>query len=456
MRIRLFHKLFLLIALASLASIVVFGLIAHGYMRASFKRYLTDELHQQAEAVAASVAAHYAETGSLAAFEEDHRRWRRLVHQSGHEREMAEPPRPGRRPGRRLGLYDAGKRTVVGPVAFAATAITAPVVVDGETVAWVGAPPVARPARPRDVRFADRQGRMLLIAAGVACLLSIVVAWEAARRIARPIQQIGSGARALAGGDFDTRLPAFGADEIGRLAEDFNLLARTLEQNDSARRRYFADIAHELRTPLSIMRGELEAVEDGVRAPDERLVASLAQEAGRLEQLVDDLYELARADIGALDYTFADCTLEDLVRQALERFALRFEQAGIEVRFSATARPAITGDAARLAQLFDNVFENCCRYAAPGQVRVTLDERKGRAEIVVEDQGPGLPESMYESIFEPLERAEGSRSRDAGGAGLGLAIARRIAEAHGGDMRAGRAAGGGLAVTVTLPLGGAA
>lgn len=457
-RIRLFHKLLLALVATSLASIVLFGIGAQTYFGRGFVRYLNEIQAQHLEDVAEAAAEHYREHGGWTSLEGRRRAWRAIVRAGAHDGTDGRPPGPPGHPHRRPphhgppALYDAEYRLVAGRRPYHEGLVLRPVVVDGETVGWTGAPRLERPAAGRDVRFARRQAEMLGIAAGVSVLLSVVIAVLLARRLSVPIARVSEAARALATGRLETRLDAAGADEIGNLARDFNVLARTLEDNDAARRRWIADVSHELRTPLAIMRGELEAVRDGIRTANDGLVESLTQEVDRLSTLVDDLYQLARADVGALNYTFTACALDALVTGTLERFDPRLEASGLTVERDVETGIDVQGDGQRLAQLLENLLENCARYvAAPGTVRVALSRTGGGAEIVVEDSGPAPDLDDLNVLFEPLARAESSRSRAQGGAGLGLALCRRIALAHGGAIEAERTDSGGFRVRVTLP-----
>ena len=327
------------------------------------------------------------------------------------------------------------------------------VIDDGRTLAYLGMPPLRKPADARDVRYARRQARILFGGGAFALVLSLLAAAWVARRLSRPITQIGAGARALAEGQFATRLAPLGRDEIGQLADDFNLLARTLEDNEAARRRWFADVSHELRMPLAIMRGELEAASDGIRRTDAALVDSLSQETARLTHLVDDLYQLASADIGALDYEFTRASLGALLTESISHFAHRWQQAGLKYEYDIEASLCAQLDARRILQLLENLFQNCCRYTdAPGRVPITARRDGAQALLTIADSGPGVADDELVLLFEPLHRAERSRSRASGGAGLGLAICRRIVLAHGGHIEARPALLGGLAIQIRLPL----
>jgi two-component system sensor histidine kinase BaeS len=460
---KLLHKLLAALIVASLTSIVLFALIAHWYAQRSFLRYLNEEREARLAAVATELRERYAEEGSWDSLRGDPRAWRRLLFEVvGRQRELAEaegeqPPQRFRRlrrsPLLQPTLYDAGHEIIAGRRPYAPGMPLEPIRADGRIVGYVGLPPLERPTTARDVRFARRQAHTLAIAAGCAFLLSVLIAIVTARVLVRPIMDISRGARALASGRYDTRLPPLGRDEIGALAEDFNVLARSLEESESGRRRWIADISHELRTPLAIMRGEIEAVRDGIRPADERMLNSLAEEVDRLARLVEDLYQLARADIGALDYEFARTSLAAVTREAVERFAHRFAAAGLDYDYAGETDATAMADRRRLMQMLENIFENCCRYVhAPGRVHIGLRRDGGVARLTIDDSGPGVGSADLPLLFEPLHRAERSRSREFGGSGLGLSISRRIVEAHGGSIAALASPLGGLRIEITLPL----
>lgn len=485
MRLKIFHKLFLALVGTSVCSLLLFASFAHWYAQRSFLRYLDDEREARLAALGEQLLTVHGRDGDWRSLRDDQRAWRRLLREAmrpalpdddrppptedvlgGHPPPAPPPmhPRHGgsgareRRPlfgGPYLGatLYDTDFRIIVGAMPYRNDMRLHPVSDNGRTLAYVGVPPLRNPADARDVRFARRLGHTLLGGALVAMVLSLLVAAWLARRQSRPIVQLGAGARALASGRFQTRLVAHGNDEIGTLVDDFNVLARTLEDNESARRRWFADVSHELRTPLAIMRGELEAASDGIRPTNAALVESLRQETARLAHLVDDLYQLARADIGALDYEFSRASLGALLTESISHHARRWQQSGIQYDYDIDADLCAHVDSRRMLQLLENLFENSSRYTdAPGRIAITARRVNGEAEMIIADSGPGVAEDELLLLFEPLHRAERSRSRAHGGSGLGLAICKRIVTAHGGRIEATISPLGGLAIHIHLPL----
>jgi two-component system sensor histidine kinase BaeS len=231
-----------------------------------------------------------------------------------------------------------------------------------------------------------------------------------------------------------------------------NQLAENLERNRSARHRWMADIAHELRTPVAILKGEIEALADGVRKPDKQVLTSLVEEVDQLACLVDDLQTLALADAGALDLRREPLDLCGLIQQVATAFRERLAERGITLELDLPQGVTAVGDARRLRQLMHNLLENCARYADPeGWVRIGVSATPTGVSLSVEDSGPGVSDTRLERLFDRFYRGDESRSRAGGGSGLGLSICRNIVEAHGGRIRAARGDSGGLAVYIELP-----
>jgi two-component system sensor histidine kinase BaeS len=352
----------------------------------------------------------------------------------------------------RLALVDADGARVVGRSDVPPDAPEVPVELDGRRIGTLRLAPLPRFDDAIDVAFAHEQLQTALLATIAVLAGSLLVAFALARWLLRPILALGAGTRALAAGDYSSRLPTDRHDELGILARDFNHLAATLEQHRESRRRWGADIAHELRTPLSILRGEILALLDGVRAPTAGALDSLHAECDRLGSLIEDLYQLSLADAGALDYRFESLDLGEVAREALEMQRRACAEAGLVLEAAITDGVLVRGDARRLTQLIDNLIANARRYTdAPGRIRIEVSAAPGGAVLAIEDTAPGVPESSLPRLFDRLYRVESSRSRAAGGAGLGLAICRAIVEAHGGRIEAGASPLGGLRVRVDLP-----
>ena len=348
-----------------------------------------------------------------------------------------------------LGIDD---RLVIGNPAVPRDSPSVDVKSRGKVVGRLLLAPLPELQNETDVAFARSQTRHTLVAAAFVLACSLLFAWLLARWLLRPVRALSAGSQRLAAGDYRARLVVERKDELGQLAADFNRLAEALEQNQQARRDWGADIAHELRTPLTILRGEIQAMQDGMRPLNDAALDSLQAECARLGALVEDLYQLALSDAGALEYRFAPLDVGALVTDLAEDHRRALAEAGIRLDIDALPPMPVRGDETRLAQLFGNLFINARRYTdAPGEIRIRAAREGSDWRITVEDSPPGVPPEALPKLFERLFRVESSRNRAGGGAGLGLAICRNIAEAHGGRIEANASPLGGLAVTVQIP-----
>jgi two-component system sensor histidine kinase BaeS len=234
-------------------------------------------------------------------------------------------------------------------------------------------------------------------------------------------------------------------------------MALTLEKHEKDRRQWVADISHELRTPITILRGEIEALLDGIRTITPETIHSLHAETLRLTRLVEDLYQLSLSDIGGLTYRKENLDIAEVLRNSMESLRAEFDRKGIGLTLNVPVASVacVFADRERLNQLFANLFENSLRYTDAGG-RLTVDLRLGEERAILEfqDSTPGVPESELNRLFERLYRVEGSRSRTTGGAGLGLAICKNIVEAHEGTISAHPSPLGGLLIRITFPVNG--
>lgn len=364
-------------------------------------------------------------------------------------------PGPGVGPG--LALLDADRQLLLGRSRPSDAAKILPITVDGAVVGYLAQEPRPPLAEVADLRFVERQTQNFVITAVGILLVSLLMSLPLARALAAPLRRVAGAARTLAAGDFSARLPVRSADEVGQLAADFNGLAATLESNEQARRQWVADISHELRTPLSVLRGEIESVQDGVRPMNPSMLASIHTEVMHLSALVDQLYQLTLHDAGAISYRKSAMAPLERLRQDVDALRPAFAERNVTLtaELDEAGEPMLDGDADRLSQVFRNLLSNSMNHTAPGGCARVRAARQG-AELVMtfEDSAPGVPEESLPHLFERFYRADPSRSRDTGGAGLGLAIARSIVDAHGGRLSAAPSALGGLAVELRLPVRG--
>jgi signal transduction histidine kinase len=280
--------------------------------------------------------------------------------------------------------------------------------------------------------------RYLLWASLAAVLLAFVLSYLLTRRVLRPLFEMSAASRQIASGNFAARVDAASGDEVGEVGRAFNRMADSLEKLEHLRKTMVADLAHELRTPLTNLRGYMEGLSDGVIPPEKATFAMLQAEILRLVHLVEDLGQLARAEAARAFLELRRIDLPETVGQMLSLYRPNFEAKGIavETRFDPGAE-RIDADRDKLLQAVRNLVENACKYTpAGGRFTVSSERRNGEIRAVFANSGPGIPAEELPYIFERFYRADRSRSREAGGAGIGLAIVRELIEAHGGRVGA--------------------
>lgn len=481
MNIKIKYRLFLALLAASGLTVISMFFIMQWSISRGFLSYVNTLEQQRLERLAAPIASHYAETRNWDFITKNPRAALRELGRIAEESDGdaprpdrfngPRPTRPFRDPARpdpsriarqrfdsRVFLLDAERRPVFGPGDKASKVSLLPLQTEGgEIVGYLGILPRLELSDVTQLRFVKRQKTSLVLISAVVLLISALVAFPLARRLVQPIMSLAQATRSLAGGDYSCRVPTGLQDELGQLARDFNSLALTLEKNEKSRRQWIADISHELRTPIAVLRGELEALQDGVRPINTEAIGSLHSEILRLGRLVDDLYQLALSDIGGLTYRKEKIDPLELLRLAIESYQAEFSQRRIELNADLPAGTGYTmfGDPQRLRQLFTNLLDNSVKYTDQGgRLDIITSATGAFLTIHLRDSGPGVPVKDLENIFERLYRVDDSRSRASGGAGLGLSICRNIVEAHQGLISARPSDLGGLEIFVMLPIDG--
>jgi signal transduction histidine kinase len=290
----------------------------------------------------------------------------------------------------------------------------------------------------------------VLLAAGLSFVLAVVIAMIGSRRIVAPVKRLSAAACRLGGGDRTSRVGDVGAPgELGDLAEAFDTMADHLQREDDLRRAVVADVAHELRTPLAVLQGEIEALNTGVieAGPDE--LRSLDEEVRRLADLVDDLGVLASAEAAVLTLERRPTRLDEVVDQAADRLQPRFARQHVQlVRHLVPV--VVDGDARRLDQIAINLLTNALKFSpSGGTVTVSLWTASGQAHLAVADDGPGIAPGEQDRIFERFYR--GSAASDSAGSGIGLAVVGELVAAHGGSVGVTSEPGHGATFCVALP-----
>lgn len=428
-----------LLGTGALVLLVMASAVQFAFQR-SLDQYLEQRQHQRLQLLAAEFGDYYANYGSF-----DGIALRTLVWEAERGREARLPPD--------LVLLDEEQSLLFGPPVPPEGLELEAVVVDEQTVGWVGLPNSERFRETVEQDFSRRQQRLLVAIALASLALAVVGAWWLSRRLVRPVETVVALSTRLSQGDYQARVATSREDELGMLISSMNQLAGTLEQSRDSRQRWLADLSHELRTPVTVLRGELEAIQDGVRELTPARIDSLHREILHLGKLLDDLHDLALADAGALRYRMERIELVSLLQQGVAAIQPQCDSRQLQMQLHLLPAPVyLQGDALRLRQLLDNLLANACKYTDEGgEVRVTLAQHAQQIRLDIEDSPPGVTDAQLPLLFDHLYRTDSARQRATGGAGLGLAICQRIADAHGGQLSAAHSSLGGLHITLLLP-----
>lgn len=305
-----------------------------------------------------------------------------------------------------------------------------------------------------ETEFSKQQTRANILISVLSLILAGLASWGLMRLLVAPVLQMKRGIVKLANGDYSSRLVSSRDDEMGALMFGINRLAETLEENRSSRKRLLADISHELRTPVTILSGEIEAIKDGLRPMDMQQLESLDHEVGRLRHSINDLYELSLSDIGGLRYEFVSLDAVLLLENVLDQNQTRLEQAELTASLNVHDRTLIDADANRLEQLFTNLLNNSIAYTDKGgELSISVASERDFLIIEFNDSAPGVSSTAFEEMFDPLYREDESRTRRVSGAGLGLTICKNIVIAHQGQINACASPLGGVGIRLELPIG---
>lgn len=452
---RLHVKLFVAIATAIAGLTLITYLVFTWTFERGFVQYVNRADEARLELMVDRLAEVYAREGGFGRLAGDRERWTAMSRDALGLPASAEPGERRELPltiDPRLLLFDGQRGLLIGRPETAARAVLKPITDGGSVVGFLGYVPRIERLQSLERVYLSRQ-RLAFAAVAVGMVLAaFVLAAGLAYWLTRRVRALVSATNALIRGDYGARLAPRGHDELAQLARDFNTLGATLAAAQDARRHWIADIAHELRTPLSILRGEIESLQDGVRPLNQDNVASLAHETARLTRLVEDLHTLSLSDLGALTYHREPLDLADALRDAVSAQRREADARGLALTLDLEEDTIVLADESRLAQVFANLMQNSLRYTdAPGRIAIGLAREGDRAVVSWNDSAPGVPPEDVPRLTERLYRVETSRSRDGGGSGLGLAIARAIVEGHGGTLTATASPLGGLGIRLTFP-----
>ena len=319
---------------------------------------------------------------------------------------------------------------------------------------YIGPEPSAGEEATSPQTLREAINRFLLWGGLLAAAIALVLTFVLSRRMSSPIGALAATARRLGRGDLSQRVQLRDRGEVRELAQAFNSMAVDLERLEQLRRNLVADVAHELRTPLSNIQGYVEAIRDGVMKPDGATLDSLNEEAALLSRLVDELQELSLAEAGELKLVYQEEDVTELIRRAAVSWQPQVVAKGMSLSVDLPDKlPSVNIDWQRINQVLHNLLENAVAHTGKGGIiTVAAAERGDWVEISVSDTGEGIPAQDLPNIFERFYRVDRSRARATGGSGLGLTIAKRLVEAHGGKIEAQSKLGRGSRFSFTIPV----
>ncbi len=461
---RLWVRLTLAFILVTLVGVSTVALLANLSASSQFRHYLARSATMGQSDLVDDLAAYYERQGSWDSVEAvfdgmsgptqpekgppfDHAQGKGRMRRAGWQSILADE--------QGLIVYDSQGQRVGETISRSEREIARPIQSQGQTVGFLLViPPGRGQLRPPEQSFLDEVNRALLLAGVLAGTVSILLGLGLSRGLTAPLARLTAAARRIAGGDLSQRVPETGSTEMAALGQAFNLMAANLEKAEELRRNLVADVAHELRTPLSVLQGNLRAILDGVYPLEQAEIAALYDETRLLSRLVDDLRELAQAEAGQLRLNLQPTDAAKVIQATASTFALAAEAREISLVLQvADDLPPVLADPDRLAQVLRNLLSNALRHTPPGgQISISARAAEGTVEIAVADTGEGIRPEDLPHVFDRFWRADRSRARETGGSGLGLAIARHLVQAHGGEMGVESKVGQGSRFWFSLPV----
>jgi two-component system sensor histidine kinase BaeS len=328
-----------------------------------------------------------------------------------------------------------------------------PIEVDGEKVGTVVMGPLPSARNPREEEFIQRTNSMFVYSAIGASIVALLLGIFLSRNLTRPIRELTEATHEVASGNLGLQVSVRSNDEMGELAASFNKMSADLARSSNARKQMTADIAHELRTPLSLILGHAEAVHDGVLPPSTENFEIIRDEAARLDHLVNDLRTLSLADAGELSISVQEVSPQKLLNDLQAAYAYNASQKEVQIQIDVAPEiPMLMIDPARMTQVLTNILDNALRHTPQGgQINLAARKVDEGIELSIQDSGPGIKSEDANRIFERFYRTDSARHRDDGGSGLGLAIAKSIVEMHDGRIWAESQPGQGLKIVIRFP-----
>lgn len=448
-------KITLALVITTLSGILIVAVLAERFTAIEFDNFATEQ--QQANFIS-NMASYYATYGS---WENIHLGRGGLPlppppDENANDPSQERPPYP-----LEFMLLDVDGQVVISDrgamvgetVAQATIASGEPIVVDGETVGYV----VIKERFPEDDPLAEayleRIRQLLLVAMVGATFFALLLSFLFARSLSKPLREIASAIQSISKGDLEQQVPVRSRDEVGQVAQAFNQMSADLSRSNRLRRQMMSDIAHELRTPLSVVTGYLASLSEGLLKPSPERFKIMHDEAQHLQRLVEDLRTMSLADAGELHLNRQQVTPEELLNITAATFTHQAEQKNINLVVNASAGlPMVYADPDRILQVLSNLMSNALRHT-PEQGKITLaaaTDANRQITMTIQDTGSGIAPEHLSHIFERFYSADAMHSREQEETGLGLAIAKSLVEAHGGTIVASSIEKEGTAMIITF------
>jgi two-component system, OmpR family, sensor histidine kinase BaeS len=486
-KFRLAHKIFFSFFSTSLIIVGLMILILKYYVSENFSTYINKVELDSFDTISQTLESHYQREQNWNLFRNNHSEWQLMLRpivtrnrgveplynseqnnnqRQNRKRKMSQGnnssgkgpmyPRGGMMGlGWRLTLFDIQKKpTFIDSNSSIDDYLLKALKNNNEVVGWLGYKKAKQLTNPLDITFLKSQTKILYFTGAGILILAAIFSFLLSRQLLQPIKTLIRGTRNIASRKFDARIVVNTSDEFNDLAEQFNQMSKTLQTYEDLRKQWFSDISHELGTPLSILRGEIEALQDGIRSPSTENLESLHFEVNHISKIVNDLRELSLAETGAMQLNKSLINPVDLLQKSIISFSNEYKANHLKIIDNLESNSIFTiyGDEQRFHQVFHNLLENNLKYTnKPGSVTFESKTEGQNLVITVQDSGPGVPDEAIDYLFDRLYRVDTSRNRKTGGTGLGLAICKYIIKNHQGSISATNK-NKGLQITISLPL----
>ena len=462
-------KLWLALASTLFLSLGALLGLTHYSVNKQFLAFSFRSLQEQLPPLENSIIETYQRQSSLQPFVQNPRLWRKLLYRN---LPFTRPPRHAHTPdlppslqlnelhqnqkhfAQSLALYDNAKAFIAGNAKLGPSTVWHEVLIEDNTIAYIAFDKPGKILRHSEMLFMQQQIKSFIIVATATVLFSLLIALLISKRLVSPVSLLSRNARKVTQGEFDARINSTSKDELGELCRNFDEMSEKLEANEFARKQWVADISHEMRTPLAILRAQIEAMQDGIRPTNPSNLGLLGDKISDLNHLINDLFELSLSDAGALQLEFQEINISHFLEKYVNGISTRATKSGFELTWEIPTRiqAVVWADERRIRQVLDNVFENSLRYSnAPGAFRWSLSETSNNVNINIDDCPPTVENDKLKQIFSRLYRLESSRNRATGGAGIGLSLCENLINAHKGKISAHASPLGGLRITIKLP-----